>query len=239
MAVVTFVLACVWFVGLPFTSRARHSRRKWRRFIFQAWSRSVLRLCGVRLAVVGAPMPGPCFLVANHLGYMDIMVIASCVDATFVSMQEIVRWPFFGLMARQFDTVFIEREKKRDIPAVNTELESALARCEAVVIFAEGRHTRGANVLPFRPSLLEPAARGGHAVSWAVLHYATLESDPPASQAIPWVDEPLWRQVLVMLALERIDARLEFGQEHLTGDDRKVLARELHERVSRHFKPLK
>lgn len=239
LLLVTSILACVWFVGLPFTWKRPRARRGWRKTVFQAWSRSVLWVCGVRLEVVGAPTVGPTFLVANHLGYLDIMVIASCVDATFLSMAELEHWPFFGTMARQFDTVFIDRDRKRNIPEVNAELELALARSAAVVIFAEGRHTRGASVLPFRPSLLEPAARGGHKVAWAVLHYATGTDDPPASRAIPWVNEPLARQVLVMLALARIEARIEFGMERVAHTDRKELARALHARVIESFEPLK
>jgi 1-acyl-sn-glycerol-3-phosphate acyltransferase len=238
LAAVTLALVALWFVGLPFTWIMPSARRSWRRFVFQAWSRLVLRLCSVRIRVVGELAAKPCFLVANHLGYVDILVIAARVDATFVSMKELEGWPLFGFMARQFGTVFVDRTKKREIPAVNREIERAFLRSDAVVIFPEGRHTRGDRVLPFRPSLLEPAAREDHPVAWAVLHYATGKNDPPASLSIPWVGVAFWRQALVLLALERVDARLEFGTDVLRGSERKELAQELYERVAARFERL-
>jgi 1-acyl-sn-glycerol-3-phosphate acyltransferase len=235
LSTVTLALVAAWFVGLLFTAFVARWRRWWRRTVFQCWARSVLRICSVRTRVVGALAVKPCFLVANHLGYVDVLVIAAHVDATFVSMKELERWPLFGLMARQFGTVFVDRANKRDIPEVNREIERAFERSDAVVIFPEGRHTRGERVLPFRPSLLEPAVRGDHPVAWAVLHYETGERDVAASIAIPWVDVAFWRQALVLLALERVEARLQFGADVLRGGERKALALELHERVSAKF----
>lgn len=236
--VATLALVVVWFCGLPFTWIVPGLRRRWRRFVFWAWARAALRVCSVRLRIVGQLPEKPCFLVANHLGYMDILVIAACVDATFVSMKELERWPVFGLMARQFGTVFVDRGDKRDIPAVNQAIEHAFEQSDALVIFPEGRHTRGDRVLPFRTALLEPAARGDHPVAWAVLHYATGPKDPPASYSVPWVGVSFRRQALVLLALERIDARIEFGADVVRRADRKLLAQQLHERVSARFEPL-
>lgn len=239
LSVLTLTLVVLWFGGLPFTWIAPRSRRSWRRVVFRAWARASLRVCAVRLQVVGRLPTKPCFLVANHVGYMDILVIAACVDATFVSMKELERWPLFGFMARQFGTVFVDRGDKREIPAVNEAIERAFEQSDALVIFPEGRHTRGDRVLPFRSALLEPAARGNHPIAWAVLHYATGPNDPPASQAVPWVGVTFRRQVLVLLALERIDARIEFGADVVQGGERKALAQELHARVSERCEPLK
>lgn len=234
----TLALALAWFFGLPFTWGSGTRRRRWRKRVFQVWSRTMLRICSCSLRVAGVPPRAPCFLVANHVSYVDVIVIAATLDATFVSMSELEGWPLFGTMARQFGTVFIDRSKKRDIPAVNAELERALARSDAVVIFPEGRHSRGDVVLPFRPSLLEPAARGGHAVAWAVLHYATGASDPPASRVLPWVEGTFAHQAFGLLALARIDATLTFGEDVVRGDERKLLAENLHARVAQRFTPL-
>lgn len=235
---VTLAWSGVWFLGLPLASTSHRRRRAWRRRVFGAWARGMLSACAVRVEVRGRLPQAPCFLVANHLGYLDVVVLAAHVDAVFVSMKEVERWPVFGTMARQFDTVFVDRGRKRDLPAVNAAVERAFGRCDALVVFPEGRHTRGRRVLPFHPSLLEPAARGGHPVAWCVLHYATGADDPPASASVPWVDVPLARQVRVLLALERVDATLEFGPDVVRGDDRKRLAEDLHARVVSRFRPL-
>jgi 1-acyl-sn-glycerol-3-phosphate acyltransferase len=239
LAIATLALVIAWFLALPFTAFWANARRKWRRIVFQAWARTTLRVCSIRMHVVGELSVKPCFLVANHTSYVDVLVLAATVDATFVSMKELERWPLFGLMARQFGTVFIDRAKKRDLPTVNREIERAFERSDAVVIFPEGTHTRGDRVLPFRPSLLEPATRAGRPVTWAVIHYETSPRDVPASRAIPWVGMAFSRQVMVLLALEGVEARVEFGTEVLRGGERKELARELHQRVNERFVPLK
>jgi 1-acyl-sn-glycerol-3-phosphate acyltransferase len=237
LSLVTLVSVLLWFVAIPVTLINSGARRAVRRTIFRAWSRLVLRICGVRLARTG-DLPGePCFLVTNHLGYIDIVVIAACFDATFVSMREVVTWPVIGLMARQFGTVLLDRKRKRDIPDVNREMERALERSDVVVLFPEGRHSRGVSVLPFRAGLLEPAARTGRPVAVGVLHYATGPNDPPAARAVPWVGETFRKQVLVLLALARIDARLDIVAV-VRGDDRKQLAEEARTRIVERFEPL-
>ncbi len=233
--VVTLTFSLGWFLTWPLTKLIRPWRRGVRRWVFRSWSRIALRVCGIHSTVVGGLPERPCFLVANHLGTIDILVIAAHVDATFVSMKELERWPLIGTMARQFGTVFVDRARKREIPEVNRAIDAAFERSEAVVIFPEGRQSRGEHVLPFQPSLLEPAARNGHAVAWAVLGYRTGPRDVPASLAIPWVDVSFLRQLLVLLAVERVDARLEFGPDVVRSADRKELARSLHERVSSRF----
>ena len=234
----TLALCVVWFAGLPFTWGSAARRKRWRGFVFRAWSRSVLWCLSIRVRVRGSLPTGPCFLVANHLGYADIWVIASQTNAMFVSMAELEGWPLFGLMARQFGTIFIDRDRKRDIPAVNAQMDAAFEAGYVVVLFPEGRHSRGANVLPFRPSLLASAAKDDRPIAWATLRYETGPGDPPASQTIPWVGVPLLGQALGLLALERIEAEIVFGDEHVRGDDRKWLAEELHARISRAFTPL-
>jgi 1-acyl-sn-glycerol-3-phosphate acyltransferase len=239
LAAITTALVVAWFVGLPFTWGSARRKRAWRRIVFQSWARAALWICRVRVEVRGAlPLAEPCFFVANHLGYMDILVIASVLDATFVSMNELERWPVFGFMARRFGTIFVDRKRKRDIPEINRQMEAALERSDVVVLFPEGRHSRGTGVLPFRSALLEAAARTQRAVAWGVLHYATGPDDPPAAQSVPWVGVTFKEQVLVLLALGRVDARLEIGADVVRGDDRKRLAEETRARIVAHFEPL-
>ena len=52
---------------------------------------------------------GPTLFVANHVSYLDIPVIAQCVDATFVAKAEVAGWPLFGHAAKLTRTIFIQR----------------------------------------------------------------------------------------------------------------------------------
>lgn len=239
IAAATGGLYALYLCGLVIAGAIPRARRAWRAGILRAWGRLVCAALGLRLERTGRPPAPPCMVVSNHLGYLDIPVLASQLGAVFVAKSEIARWPVWGPLARTMGTLFVERERKRDIPLVNTRIERALRRGERIVLFPEGSTGDGQRVQPFRASLLAPAADGGHAVHHASLSYATAPADPPAASAVCWWGGvPFARHALGLLALERIEARLAFGERAFAGRDRKRLAEELWRAVSQDFVPV-
>ncbi|MDW8310925.1 MAG: lysophospholipid acyltransferase family protein, partial [Verrucomicrobiales bacterium] len=65
----------------------------------QRHARRVLQALHVRLRVEG-PAPAPGFLVANHLSYLDVLVLAAVAPCVFVAKREVRNWPVFGWFAR-------------------------------------------------------------------------------------------------------------------------------------------
>lgn len=235
----TLAIAVVWFAGLAFVSASAPRRKRWRDFVFRSWARVSLACAGVRASMRGSPPAAPCFLVSNHLCYLDVWMLASRTSCTFVAQSEIAAWPFFGFMARQLGIVFIARERKRAIPDVNRAIEVAFARGHVLAIFPESTTSDGSSVLPFRTSLLEPAASGAHPVAWATIGYRTRPPDPPASSAVCWTNhKPLRGHAWRMLKLDRIEATVTFGSGVVRASDRKDLARELQRRVEAQLVPV-
>ncbi len=234
----TAALTAVWLARMLLAGRDPARRRALRGRIFGAWSRWCLWCAGVRVRVAGRPPLAPCLLVANHLGYIDIAVLASQVNGVFLSSDDVARIPFIGWMAGAFGTVFVDRSRKREIPGVTRALADALDRGEIVVLFPEGTNSRGDRVHRFHASFLEVAAQRGTPVGWATLRHATGPGDPPASRSVCWVDTPAVQHVLGFLSLSRIDTTLVFGEGTVSGDDRKALARELEARVAAAFRPI-
>ena len=109
-----------------------------------------------------------------------------------------------------------------------------------VTIFPEGRSSRGVDILPFQPSLLEPAARAG-IPCWAVsISYETEGSALPPSRTICWHDsESLATHFPRMLGLKRVIARVRFAQAPVLSVDRKVLANALWEEATESFIPVR
>jgi 1-acyl-sn-glycerol-3-phosphate acyltransferase len=235
----TLILTLTWFALLPATLGSPGRRRRLRGFVFGSWSRLCLAGLAIETEVAGAPPAGPCFLVANHLGYVDIWVLSALRNCVFVSMAEVRRWPLIGTMARFFGTIFLERADKRSIPLVNREIARALADGHTVVLFPEGTGSRGAHVAPFRPSLLEPALQSGARIVWAALRYETSAGDPPASRSVAWVETHFAIHLLRALQNRGVRARVVFGEAVTGATDRKTLARELHARVSDAFEPMR
>jgi 1-acyl-sn-glycerol-3-phosphate acyltransferase len=209
---------------------------RWRCFVFRQWARAMGALLGMKLQRSGDAesfTQTPTLIVANHLSYLDVIVLARQVDAVFVAKSEIAHWPLIGWLSRCLGTIFIERRRKRDILRVNGLIERALRNGQSVIVFPEGTTSAGDEMLPFKSSLLEPAIKLGVLVRCASLHYATAADEESAATAVCWWGEMdfvphLWR----LFQLQTFEAALHFGAQPIMATERKRLARELQATVA-------
>lgn len=122
------------------------------------WPRRFLRWAGrsagMRPRIVGRPLASHVLFVSNHLSWLDVMLVAGATGASFVSKQEVARWPVVGWLARLNNTIFIARTERRAVRGQAGALKAALASGRPVALFPEGTTDGGRDVLSFRPSLL-------------------------------------------------------------------------------------
>jgi 1-acyl-sn-glycerol-3-phosphate acyltransferase len=205
----------------------------------RAWARSLVRIAGVEISVDG-PVPRPPFLlVANHLSYVDIIVLSSLVDCCYVSRGDVEHWPVVGWLCRSMRVIFVDRDRRRDVGRVSRVMAERLAEGEGVTFFPEGTSTAGDRIIPFKPSLFDCAVQTGVPVHYAALGYATGDGEPPAFLAVCWWGKmPFFSHFLSLLELRRVRARVAFGSDPVAGDDRKELARELWSAVDARFVPV-
>ncbi|HEX2677130.1 MAG TPA: lysophospholipid acyltransferase family protein, partial [Polyangiales bacterium] len=105
-----------------------HALAGWRTIVFEfprltpsereervrLWAREMLRVLGIELRVRGTPAEsGPMLLVANHISWLDILVMHASRHCRFVSKSEVERWPLIGTLATGAGTLYIERESRR------------------------------------------------------------------------------------------------------------------------------
>lgn len=226
-------------VGSLVTLPSPRRRARWRHLCFRHWSRSLLAVMGARVDSRGTPPRPPFFLVTNHLSYIDVLILASRVDAVFIAKSEVDGWPIIGALCRSVGTLFVDRRLRRDLPRAIAAIDRTLAAGQGVVLFPEGTSTRGEEVGRFHPSLLEVAARARYPVAWASLGYATAEDDPPAELAVCWWgDMELPGHLWSLLALPGFRATVAFGEGRIQDDDRKRLATRLQRAVARLFTPV-
>ena len=123
------------------------------------YHRRCARLMGFDIKVKGDPVKaGPVLFVGNHSSYLDIMVLGSVIDGSFVAKAEVSRWPLFGWLARLQNTVFVERR----MPQTARQRDDIGARLDdgdRLILFPEGTSDNGAVVLPFRSALFAVAER--------------------------------------------------------------------------------
>jgi len=177
--------------------------------------------------------------VSNHLSYLDVLLLAAHARPIFVAKSEVAGWPLIGTLGRLLGTIFIDRNRKRDLPRVIEEITASLRQGRAVVFFPEGTTTAGATVLPFKSPLFEPAARNGIPVFYASLSYSAASNGPPADLSLCWWGEMTFvTHLYKLLQLPGFRARVCFGSDPLSGHNRKSLAAGARAAVIRQFVPV-
>jgi 1-acyl-sn-glycerol-3-phosphate acyltransferase len=225
-------------IAVPLSALTGSSRR-WQSVIFRSWARAAAAIVKIKIKAEG-PRPRPPFLlVSNHLSYVDIVVFANEIDCVFVAKEDVARWPILGRMCRWVGTIFVDRERRRDVVRAGAMIEKAIAEGRGVVLFAEGTSTEGAVVMPFKPALLEQAARADYAVSYAAVSYRTTGGHRPAHLSVCWWgDMPFLAHLWELLQVPEIYATVVFGEETIREPDRKALATKLWQAVAERFTPV-
>jgi 1-acyl-sn-glycerol-3-phosphate acyltransferase len=90
------------------------------------------------------------FIISNHLGYLDGIVLSSLFKIIFVSKSEVMQWPLFGLMTRMGGTIFIDRRRKEKSIDYIRKTQDILNRRLNVLVFPEGTSTDGQSLRPFQ-----------------------------------------------------------------------------------------
>ncbi|RDG35132.1 lysophospholipid acyltransferase family protein [Streptomyces corynorhini] len=178
---------------LPGGTRDRLTRR---------WCRTVLRLFGLRVHVRGAgaaPARGTGVLVvANHISWLDIPLLAAVFPARMLAKSEIGRWPVLGALAARGGTLFVERERLRALPATVGALAAALTAGSRVAVFPEGCTWCGQDQGPFTRAVFQAALDAGAAVRPVRITYRTERGTPSGAPAYIGDDSlpaSLWRVV--------------------------------------------
>lgn len=214
------------FVAVAEHRRGVAARARW----LSRTCRAVLRAIGVRASAVGR-QPAAGVVVCNHLGYLDILVLASQTPVVFVAKREVRDWPIFGWFARMAGTQFVDRARRGDVVRVAAQLSPVLAAGVSVVLFLEGTSSDGREVHPFKPSLLDPVVRGGMPVMPAAISYVAPPGHSAATEICWWGDMTLTRHLLNLLSLHPVQAYLGWGEPIAGENDRKKLAALAHGRV--------
>ncbi len=239
LILVSATLYLLWLIGKYPIAPFKGLRRRWRKIIMRGWGRLLAAIMGMRIKTQGEPPQPPFFLISNHLSYVDILAFSACLECVFISRGDIANWPGLGVLASAFDTIFIDREKLLDIPRVIGEINQTLDKGLGVILFPEGSSGAGDKVMPFHPSLLDPAAKANYPVSFASITYRTPPDEKPAYMAVSWWEDVTFAQhARELLKLSKFDAIITFGSHAIRSDDRKALAKSLWSAVNDQFIPM-
>jgi 1-acyl-sn-glycerol-3-phosphate acyltransferase len=120
--------------------------------------RAVTRVMGIRIEKKGEPVSGkPCLYVANHLSWLDILILSAVQPMCFIAKKEVASWPLFGLLATVGRTLYIDRERRHDVKSSRAAIQKRFADNEIIALFPEGTSSDGNRLLPFRSALMGAA----------------------------------------------------------------------------------
>ncbi|MDK1472066.1 lysophospholipid acyltransferase family protein [Streptomyces sp. 549] len=174
------VLLC-GVLAVPFVRRLPSIRRE---HLVRRWVLTLTTALGVRVHLTGSAAPGPVLVVANHISWLDVPLLAAVKPGRTLAKAEVSRYPVLGSLARLGGTLFIDRERLRALPHTVSELSAALRDGSTVVAFPEAGTWCGRGLGRFRPAVFQAALDAGTAVQPVRIRYRLLSTAPTTVSAV-------------------------------------------------------
>ena len=153
LKIILHILLVVPLCLLIFISTKNQQER-----IIRFWCKRLLSIFEINVEVTGLESnlvnQKKYLMVANHISWMDIIVIQSIKPCIFVAKSDVASWPLFGWVAQMTGTIFIKRDKISDIKKALKKMKRRLIK-RSVCIFPEGTSTNGRYLLPFKSNLFQ------------------------------------------------------------------------------------
>lgn len=176
----------------------------------RGWTRTVIRAFGLRIRtdgashpamsdtpVPGTPLPhtpGGVLVVANHISWLDIPLVATLFPGRVLAKSDIRRWPVLGAVAAYGGTLFVERDRLRALPDTVRDVADALRAGSRVIVFPEGSTWCGRDQGRFTAAVFQAALDAGAPVRPVRIGYRPL--GPAAFVGDDPLAVSLWRIVL-------------------------------------------
>lgn len=218
-----------WTIRMHFPNLAqddRHAR-------VNVWAGEMLEIVGIELVVNGTPpAEGPVLLVANHISWLDILVIHASRHCRFVSKSDIKQWPVVGTMAGGAGTLYLERGSRRDAHRVVSQMAERLRAGDILAVFPEGTTGDGITLKPFHANLIQAAIEAPAPIQPVALKFLDAASGQPSFAPSYVDDETLLGSIWRTLTSPKLVAVVTFGEVHSPeGKTRRPWAQALREDI--------
>lgn len=132
----------------------------------QIYAWIILRVCGIRLRVIGKEhiQPGQRYVIlSNHASYFDppALVLALGLQYRWVIKKELRKVPLFGLALETSRNLFIDRSKGADALESIKQGVAQLPDGTGILMFPEGTRSWDGAMLPFKRGGFVIARDGG------------------------------------------------------------------------------
>lgn len=207
------------------------SHCKWVGWFARFWARRACRAMGVRYRVEGdCDIPAGSMIVANHVGAVDILLLAANFKLFFVSKAEVNGWPIVGQMAHLGKTIFVDRNRRRQVTGMIDSIRERMRAGFNVAWFPEGSVTPGDSIGPFKPSAFEAAVLEKRPVVPVLIRFSGGEDPYVAS----WTDG-LGEHMVRVLKCPRLQATVRVLPPVEPTGTRQQLSRRCHDLLYKEF----
>ncbi|MBT8120627.1 MAG: 1-acyl-sn-glycerol-3-phosphate acyltransferase [Gammaproteobacteria bacterium] len=124
--------------------------------IITTWLGLIARIFGARIKTYGIAQTEKTLFVANHISWLDIMVLGGLVPVHFLSKLEVKHMPVIGWLATRAGTLYIHRGNKESASEASSDITTVLKQGHNSLIFAEGTTSDG-HIKRFHSRLMQSA----------------------------------------------------------------------------------
>lgn len=170
--ILSFLIICMNFFSMP-------KSRGLLLHLVRLVGKSGIKILGMKVTINGESpsLNDHFFIVSNHLGYLDIFIIAKYFPAVFVTSVEMRETKFLGEVCYLGGCHFVERRSLKKLAKEIREIAETLKENMNVVLFPEAKSTNGEKVIDFKPSLFEAARRQNSVILPLCLNYRKLDGE--------------------------------------------------------------
>ena len=186
------------------------------------WLSVLLDVFNIEVDVRGTPSAQAPILVANHISWLDIPVIAAQQQTRFVAKSDIRDWPIVGWLTTAAGSFYIRRGGNVTA-ALQSRIEPFLNDGGRLLFFPEGTTTDGREVGRFHARLFGLATETGKSIQPVALRYG---KGANGTAVAPYVgDDALFWHILRLLREPVLRVEIDYCSPISIGNrDRKTLA---------------
>jgi 1-acyl-sn-glycerol-3-phosphate acyltransferase len=183
--------------------------RRWRGWARRGCARAALRVLGVRWSVKGRLPARGALVVANHISWLDTVVLMAAGVPRLVAKSEVRHWPLVGRISAEQGGVFLDRSRPHALPVAVGQVRDILAGGGVIAVFPEGTTSCGEGAGGFRPAFFQAAIDAHAAVVPLTLRF--LAGDAPTARAAFVGPETLVESLRRVLAMRGLVIRVTVG----------------------------
>lgn len=183
-------------------------------------------------------------IVANHMSYIDALIMAYVDPMCFVTSMEMKEAPVLGLLTEVGGCLYVERRSKENLHNEIFEITDALSTGFHVVIFPEATSTDGSKILPFKRPLLTAAVQSQRPILPMVIQYEEINDEKVTSKnrdKLCWYGSMGFApHFFSMLRLKKIRIRVKILPEISVNpaSTRDILVEQAYDLISQNYQPI-